>query len=317
MDWDNDARARLSEVPALLRGFVTKKVEEVARRQGADQVTLAVWEEAKKLRDRASAKPAAGVPVDPAETGQAVTEDSELPPPEVLSALVREAEVRGQREGKPFRLRVCGGAFGCPRPQIDVAGLADELEAELSRSGHGERLAQALGDRILTHHKLAISVCGCVNGCSEPQIKDFGVLGQARPEAAAGRCTGCRKCEKACREGAVKAGGPRGAQPDPVFDREACLNCGDCARACPAEAIRLTPGYRVVVGGRLGRHPRLASVLIPFTPDRGAVLAAFRAVLAWAAEVGEPGERLGALLDRYGAEALRARVAAAVARGQT
>lgn len=311
MDWDNDARARLSEVPGLLRGFVTKKVEEVARRQGADRVTLAVWEEAKKLRDRSSAKPAAGAPANPAETGQPATEDSELPP-EVLSALVREAEVRGQREEKTYRLRVCGGAFGCPRPQIDVAGLAAELEAELTRSGHGERLAQALGDRILTHHKLAISVSGCVNGCSEPQIKDFGVLGQARPEAVAGKCTGCRQCEKACRERAVQAGSRKAARPVPVFDREACLNCGDCARACPAEAIRLTPGYRVVAGGRLGRHPRLASVLIRFTPDRGAVLAAFRTVLAWTAEVGEPGERLGALLDRCGEEALKARVEAAI-----
>lgn len=175
---------------------------------------------------------------------------------------------------------------------MDVAGLAEALEAELARSQHGARLSAALGDRVLTHHKLAMAVSGCVNGCSEPQTKDFGVLGQARPEAVPGRCDGCRKCEKACREGAVKAGGPKGPSPDPLFAREKCLNCGDCARACAEGAISLTPGYRVVVGGRLGRHPRLA-------------------------EVGAPGERIGTLLDRYGRDAVQARLEAASSRART
>jgi dissimilatory sulfite reductase (desulfoviridin) alpha/beta subunit len=246
VQWEPEARARLDEVPALLRGFVAKKVE-----------------------------------------------------------LVRETEQRGQREGPTFRLRVCGGAFGCPRPQINVAGLAKDLEAELARSGHGERLAAALGDRLLTHHKLALAVAGCVNGCSEPQTKDFAVLGQARPAAVPGRCTGCRKCEQACQEGAVRAGGLVGSSPDPAFDRAACLNCGDCARVCRAGAIAVTPGYRVLVGGRLGRHPRLAEVLFPFTAEREEVLDALRQVLAWAAEVGRPGERIGALVERYGLKSLR------------
>jgi dissimilatory sulfite reductase (desulfoviridin) alpha/beta subunit len=297
MDWDQDARAKLSEVPALLRGFVTRKVEEVARKQGVARVTLAVWNEAKKLRERP-----------PAGSAQKQAADGEMPPPEVLSALVRETELRGQAEGKGFRLRVCGGAFGCPRPQIEVADLAAELQAELERSGQADRLAEAFGDRILTHHKLALAVSGCVNGCSEPQTKDFAVLGQARPEAVPGLCTGCRKCEQACKEGAVRAGGPKAPQPDPEFDRTLCLNCGDCGKACSTGAISLTSGYRALVGGRLGRHPRLADLLVPFTPDRAEVLRALRTVLAWAAEVGEPGERLGALIERFGLDSLKERL---------
>lgn len=310
MEWDKDARAKLDEVPALLRGFVAKKVEEVARRQGAPRVTVAVWEEAKRLRDSSAGRPTAAA----AKTASAG--EADLPPPEVLSALVQEAERRGQREGKAFRMRLCGGAFGCPRPQIEVAGLAAELEAELERSGHGQRLAASLGDRILTHHKLAMAVSGCVNGCSEPQTKDFAVVGQARPDAVPGRCTGCRKCEQACQEGAVRAGGPQGPSSDPSFDRQACLNCGDCARVCPSGAISTTAGYRVLVGGRLGRHPRLAGVLIPFTTRRAEVLRALRAVLAWAAQVGQPGERIGALVDRFGLEPLRAKVEAAFGSGR-
>ncbi|MGE5507536.1 MAG: 4Fe-4S dicluster domain-containing protein [Chitinophagales bacterium] len=283
MEWDKEARARLGDAPALLRGFIARKVEEVARAQGSDRVTLAIWDAAKRLRDKALHDPSS---------------PTDLPSPELLSALVRETENRGQREGKAFRLRVCGGAFGCPRPQVDVAGLAQELEAELERSGLAERLDAALAGRVLTHHKLAVAVAGCVNGCSEPPTKDFGVSGQARPEAVKGKCTGCRRCEKACQERAVTAGRPGSETPDPSFDRAACLNCGDCARACQAGAIALTPGYRVTIGGRLGRHPRLASVLIPFTEDRQEVVQALRELLAWAQEVGRPGERIAALLER-------------------
>ncbi|MGE5623474.1 MAG: 4Fe-4S dicluster domain-containing protein [Methanocella sp.] len=301
MEWDKAARERLTEAPALLRAFVARKVEELAARRGQDRVTLEVWEEAKRLRGAAGtarqAEPQQGTPI-----------GEELPPPEVLSALVRETETRGQRDGKTLRLRVCGGAFGCPRPQIDVAGLAGRLAEEVSRSGQAARLADVFGDRLLTHHKLALAVSGCINGCSEPQIKDFAVLGQARPDAVPGRCTGCRKCEAACKEGAVKAGGPGAASADPEFDRERCLNCGDCARACARAAIRLTPGYRILAGGRLGRHPRLAETLLAFTEDEETVLNTLRTVLKWAEETGEPGDRLGTLFDRFGTETLRSRL---------
>lgn len=309
MEWDRDARTRLEEVPLVLRGFVAKKVEEVARKRGKDRVSLDVWQEAKALRGSGAATTDRG-------TAQVVTPSgiadsslsAELPPADVLAALVREAETRGQRDGKSYRLRLCGGAFGCPRPQIDVAGLGQDLERALSESGHARRLEETHGDRILTHHKLAVAVAGCVNGCSEPQTKDFAVLGQARPDAVTGKCTGCRRCEKACQEGAVRAGAPRGESPDPVFDRDACLNCGDCARACTAGAISLTPGYRVIAGGKLGRHPRLASMLIPFTADRAEVLGAFQTMLSWAAESGRPGERIGLLMERVGCESLLARL---------
>jgi dissimilatory sulfite reductase (desulfoviridin) alpha/beta subunit len=180
-----------------------------------------------------------------------------------------------------------------------VDGLAEELEAELVESELAERLEAGLGGRVLTHHKLALAVAGCVNGCSEPPTKDFAVSGQARPEAVAGKCTGCRRCERACQEQAVSAGRPGSDAEGPQFDRAKCLNCGDCARACTAGAISLTPGYRVTIGGRLGRHPRLASVLIPFTTRREEIREALRDLLAWAREVGQPGERIAALLERH------------------
>jgi dissimilatory sulfite reductase (desulfoviridin) alpha/beta subunit len=306
MEWDSGARAMLGEVPSLLRGFVTKKVEEYASKRGANRVTVEIWDAAKQLR-QPSAPPAG------ANAGHGHGEGGghgggDLPPADVLASLVQMAEAKGQREGKNYRLRMCGGAFGCPRPAVQVGQLSSDLEAELGHSGHLERLTDALGDRILTHHKMAMGVCGCINGCSEPQTKDFSVVGQLRPDAAPGKCTGCGRCEKACQESAVRAGTPRAGSPDPAFDRKACLNCGDCAKVCATGAIKLTPGYRIMVGGKLGRHPRLADVLVPFTEHRDQVLTAFRTVLAWSAEVGRPGERLGVLLERHGIEPLRDRL---------
>ena len=48
----------------------------------------------------------------------------------------------------------------------------------------------------------------------------------------------------------------------PRIALESCINCGQCIPACPtgtiAEGWR---GYRVQLGGRLGRHPRLGREL--------------------------------------------------------
>ena len=44
------------------------------------------------------------------------------------------------------------------------------------------------------------------------------------------------------------------------FDR--CLYCGRCLEVCPAGTLAAgTHGYRVLLAGKLGRHPRLAREL--------------------------------------------------------
>ncbi|OAT85880.1 4Fe-4S dicluster domain-containing protein [Desulfotomaculum copahuensis] len=84
------------------------------------------------------------------------------------------------------------------------------------------------------------------------------------------------------------------------IDREKCLNCGQCARACPAGALTaVRTGYRVLAGGRLGRHPALAREVLPMATEEelaGLLGAAVDLFLT----AGHPGERFGALLDRVG-----------------
>ena len=41
------------------------------------------------------------------------------------------------------------------------------------------------------------------------------------------------------------------------FDREKCVYCGDCIKACPTEAwTAKRKGWAVRIGGKHGRHPR-------------------------------------------------------------
>ena len=48
----------------------------------------------------------------------------------------------------------------------------------------------------------------------------------------------------------------------PVVDYSRCLACGQCIRECPSGSLRKgAQGYRVLLGGKLGRHPRLGEEL--------------------------------------------------------
>ena len=48
----------------------------------------------------------------------------------------------------------------------------------------------------------------------------------------------------------------------PEIDYNRCLACGKCIEVCPTDTIASDiKGFRVQLGGKLGRHPKLASEL--------------------------------------------------------
>jgi dissimilatory sulfite reductase (desulfoviridin) alpha/beta subunit len=48
----------------------------------------------------------------------------------------------------------------------------------------------------------------------------------------------------------------------PEIDFSQCLKCGQCIHVCPTGTIDSAhKGFRVQLGGKLGRHPRLAREL--------------------------------------------------------
>lgn len=208
------------------------------------------------------------------------------------------ARERGIIAKPAYLVRVCRSVFGCSRALCNGAALRDQAVDHLEAARLEELLRQRISGPILAHHKFRLAIAGCPNACSEPQIADFGLVGEVYPHPIPGRCTGCGICQQTCLEGAVEVG-PTG----PFFKRELCVGCGDCAAVCPSGAIVGEHGLRVLVGGKLGRHPRLAETWLEHVDEAKAWQALEAILMLWRLH-GEKGERIGALFQRLGTAVL-------------
>jgi dissimilatory sulfite reductase (desulfoviridin) alpha/beta subunit len=144
----------------------------------------------------------------------------------------------------------------CPNPLLDSDPWLAAVESWLKDKDVSERLRRKIEeDKILFHHKLKISLSACPNGCSRPQIADVGLVGRAWPDLDPAECAGCGACIQACPDQALA--GEAGQAP--ALERESCQGCRRCSTACPAGCFTLSrPRLELRLGGRLGRHPRLA-----------------------------------------------------------
>ncbi len=135
--------------------------------------------------------------------------------------------------------------------------LLVQLDGVISGSPWKKNMSIKAGGGLKAHEKMKISLSGCPNGCSRPHIYDMGIIGAVSPLVEGSLCTGCGLCADICREDAISI-----VDDKAVINPEKCLLCGECIPACPEDAITShEQGYRIVVGGRLGRHPRLAREL--------------------------------------------------------
>ena len=143
------------------------------------------------------------------------------------------------------------------------------------------------------HHEFRISVSDCPNACSRPQIFDIGLIGACRPEVTDEPCTQCGACVESCKENAVSI-----EDDVPVVDNSKCLYCGQCARVCLTGTLQEgARGYRILVGGKLGRHPKLGTEL-PGTYDLEQVPAIVDQCLNHYQNHCQKGERLGEILEQ-------------------
>ncbi len=206
---------------------------------------------------------------------------------------------RMEDEVKGFQVETCFGPGGCPNRAVSVDGLSEDLTDLLARRDLRAFLKARVQGPLKMHHEFRVSVSDCPNACSRPQIVDLGIIGASLPEITDEDCTACGECVKACREKAIALSDDR-----PALDLERCLYCGQCARACPTGTLREgRRGFRIQVGGKLGRHPRLATELPGlFAPDE--VLAAVERGLDFYQRHCRGGERLGEILERTGLQEL-------------
>jgi len=232
--WAKEAEKELKKVPFFARPLVRRKVEERVKARGGSRVALADYREAEARMKAVLAGKTEGE----------------------LQAMMP----RSNQPGAPMvAVEVCHHELSdCPNLLLPTAPWREALEKWVQENEVSERLrARVKGDRVLYHQKLRLAVAGCPNSCSRPQIADVGVVGMARPEADPALCQTCGACAEVCPDHAVIAD-----DAPPVFDRLVCQGCGKCRDICPTKCITLSaPAARILVGGKLGRHPHLAEVI--------------------------------------------------------
>lgn len=211
-----------------------------------------------------------------------------------------------QMDNTTYTTTLCRGLHSgdCPYVLETAPGLEKAVQQTIEQTGWSGFLLQRL-NRPKHHQRLKISLAGCANGCSQPQVADIALIRTRTPLLDPDACTGCGLCQEACPE-----------QPDralsmtdrgPVFhldkDMDKCLRCGICARACPEQAIGASEdGFRLLFGGRLGRRPRLADEYPDILSLDQALVALKWLTLAYM-ERHETGLRLADLVRRDGTKA--------------
>jgi len=203
----------------------------------------------------------------------------------------QEDEVQG------FTVESCFGQSGCPN-RIDTGkDLTKRLEALLRAHNLKEFMQSRVSGPLKLHHEFRVTLADCPNACSRPQIVDIGLISASLPTRSESPCSECGACLAACKEEGITLAGP---EPGPQFGWQRCLACGQCAKACPTGAITqgLT-GYRILLGGKLGRHPQLGRELSGiFSAET--TLAIIDTCLTHFKAENSQGERFGEVLNRTG-----------------
>lgn len=158
---------------------------------------------------------------------------------------------------KGYQLDTCFGPDGCPHRANPNDGLLEQIEAILIAADLSTFLKQHVQGPLRLHHEFRVTTADCPNACSQPQIKDIGIIGAVIPLISGEDCNLCGECIKICREKALQIDDRR-----LTINYNTCLFCGECIKVCSTGTLKShAKGYRIMLAGKLGRHPRMAMEL--------------------------------------------------------
>ena len=202
---------------------------------------------------------------------------------------------RMEDEVKGFQVEACFGSTGCPNRAINSDGLPQKLEKTLNTRDLKNFLKSKVKGPLKMHHEFRVSISDCPNACSRPQIVDVGLIGAWRPEISEEPCNQCGACREICKENAISL-----VEDGPHLDYSRCLSCGKCLEGCPTGTLQGgSRGYRIQVGGKLGRHPRLGKEL-PGIYELEDTLKIVDRCLDYYTQHCVKGERFGEVLEEIG-----------------
>ncbi len=162
-------------------------------------------------------------------------------------------------EIKGYQIDTCFGSGGCPNRTIVSERLLERIEQTLAAQDLLTFLKHHVQGNLKVHHEFRISIAECPNACSQPQIKDIGIIGARVPCVTSEVCNACEACVETCPDNCIQL---NRMTEKPEIDKDRCMACGKCIRVCPTRTIQTQKkGFRVLLAGKLGRHPQLAREL--------------------------------------------------------
>lgn len=199
-----------------------------------------------------------------------------------------------ETDARGFRIESCFGPAGCPNRAVFSDGLPEKIERLFSEADFSRFIEEQSRGKNKPRHGFRVAVADCPNACSQPQIKDIGIIGASAPAITGEECIRCEACVEVCRENSFSLAN---LEPTLRFDEATCLSCGQCIPVCPTGTLADGPkGFRVLLGGKLGRHPSLGREM-PGLYGEEQVIDIIRDCIGFYMAKSRYGERLGHILS--------------------